>query len=57
MVSAQPLLLHNWIAGVLIVLACAAVYFARTPGEEAMMRHRLGAAWNAYAARTRRRLF
>lgn len=53
---AQPLLLHNWIAGVLVIPAGAALYFVRTPREEAMMRDRFGSAWDTYAARTGRLL-
>lgn len=32
---AQPLLIQNWIVGVLIVPACAALWFMRVPSEEA----------------------
>jgi protein-S-isoprenylcysteine O-methyltransferase Ste14 len=53
---AQPLLLHNWIAGILSVPASGALYFVRTPREEAMMRDRFGSAWDAYATRTGRLL-
>lgn len=52
----QPLLLHNWIAGVLSIPAFVAMYMVRTPREEAMMRDHFGEAWIAYAARTGRLL-
>ena len=51
---AQPLLLHNWIAGFLILPAFAAMYVRRLPQEEAMMRRRFGDAYERYAARTPR---
>lgn len=54
--AAQPLLLHNWIAGPLVLLAFTALWLVRVPREEAMMRDRFGAEWNAYVARTGRLL-
>lgn len=48
---AQPLLIHNWIAGFLVVPAFAAMWFLRVPNEEAMMRTRFGAAYNDYCRR------
>ncbi|MFT4279142.1 MAG: protein-S-isoprenylcysteine O-methyltransferase [Rhodopseudomonas sp.] len=51
---AQPLLIHNWIGGFLVVPAFAAMWFIRVPHEEAMMRARFGEAWNAYCARSGR---
>lgn len=51
---AQPLLIHNWLAGGAVVPAFALLYFARTPREEAMMRDRFGAIYDAYCARTGR---
>lgn len=51
---AQPLLIHNWIAGFLVIPAFAAMYFIRVPQEEAMMRARFGEAYDRYAARTGR---
>ena len=51
---AQPMLLHNAIAGVLVVPAFAAMYLIRIPREEAMMRAEFGAAYDAYAERTGR---
>jgi protein-S-isoprenylcysteine O-methyltransferase Ste14 len=50
----QPLLIHNWIAGVLAIPAFAALCVVRIPLEEVMLRERFGAAYDAYAARTRR---
>lgn len=51
---AQPLLIHNWVAGALVVPAFAAMWFLRTPREEAMMRQRFGAEWDDYCERTGR---
>jgi protein-S-isoprenylcysteine O-methyltransferase Ste14 len=51
---AQPLLIHNWIAGFLAIPAFAAMWAVRVPHEEAMMRERFGDAYDAYAARTGR---
>jgi protein-S-isoprenylcysteine O-methyltransferase Ste14 len=51
---AQPLLIHNWIAGFLVIPAFAAMWFLRVPNEEAMMRARFGDAWDAYCARAGR---
>lgn len=53
-VLAQPLLIHNWIAGALVVPAFAAMWFLRVPQEEAMMHGRFGADWEAYCRRTGR---
>lgn len=53
-VLAQPLLIHNWIAGALVVPAFAAMWFLRIPKEEALMRAQFGADWDAYCARTGR---
>lgn len=50
----QPLLIHNWIAGFLVIPAFAAMWFIRVPNEEAMMRARFGEAWDAYCARAGR---
>ena len=49
----QPLLIHNWIAGFLAIPAFAALCLV-IPLEEAMLREHFGAAYDAYAARTRR---
>jgi protein-S-isoprenylcysteine O-methyltransferase Ste14 len=51
---AQPLLIHNWIAGALVVPAFAAMWFLRVPQEERMMASRFGAEWDAYCGRTGR---
>lgn len=51
---AQPLLIHNWIAGFLVIPAFAAMWFVRVPNEEAMMRQRFGDAWDVYCARAGR---
>lgn len=53
-VLAQPLLIHNWIAGLLVVPAFAAMWFLRVPHEEALMRKRFGEAWDAYCIRAGR---
>lgn len=51
---AQPLLIHNWIAGFLVIPAFAAMWLLRVPTEEAMMRARFGDAWDAYCVRAGR---
>lgn len=51
---AQPLLIHNWIGGFAVLPAFAAMWFIRVPREEALMRLRFGAAWDAYVMRTGR---
>ena len=53
---AQPLLVHNWLGGAAILPAFALLYFVRVPREEAMMRDRFGATYDAYCARTGRLL-
>lgn len=53
-VLAQPLLIQNWIAGVLVVPAFTALYVIRVPREEAMMRQTFGADYDAYVDRTGR---
>lgn len=53
---AQPLLIHNWIAGFLVVLAFAPMWFLRVPHEEALMQKCFGAAWEAYCVRAGRLL-
>ncbi len=50
----QPLLVHNWIAGLSGPVAFAIMYLVRMPYEEKMMRDRFGAAYDAYCARTGR---
>ena len=51
---AQPLLVQNWIGGVLILAACTFLYVSRVPKEEKMMAEQFGEAWRAYAKRTAR---
>jgi len=51
---AQPLLIQNWIAGLLVMPAFAAMYVIRVPNEEAMMRDLFGADYDAYCARSGR---
>lgn len=53
-VLAQPLLIHNWIAGLFVVPAFAAMWLLRVPREEAMMRAQFGADWDAYCLRAGR---
>ncbi|MCC7267319.1 MAG: hypothetical protein IT546_08265 [Caulobacteraceae bacterium] len=47
-------MIHNWIGGFAVIPAFAAMWFIRVPREEAMMRQRFGAAWDAYVARSGR---
>lgn len=51
---AQPLLIHNWIGGALVIPAFAAMWFLRVPREEAMVREEFGEAYDAYCQRTGR---
>ncbi len=51
---AQPLLIHNWIAGVLVVPSFAAMWFIRVPQEEAMTRQAFGPAYDEYCRNTGR---
>ncbi|WP_447725782.1 protein-S-isoprenylcysteine O-methyltransferase [Sphingomonas koreensis] len=51
---AQPLLVQNWIAGLLVIPAFAAMWFLRVPKEEVMMHQRFGDAWDAYCVRAGR---
>ena len=50
----QPLLVHNWIAGLAGPLTFAVLYFIRVPYEEAMMRKHFGKAYDEYCARAGR---
>ena len=43
LVLTQPLLIHNWVAGVLVIPAFAAMWLLRVPREEALMRQTFGA--------------
>ena len=47
-VLVQPLLVQNWIAGPIGIVAFGLLYAFRTPREEAMMRERFGAAYDGY---------
>ena len=49
---AQPMLIHNWIAGLLVIPAFAVMSIFRIPREEAMMRETFGADYDAYSERT-----
>jgi protein-S-isoprenylcysteine O-methyltransferase Ste14 len=51
---AQPLLLHNWIAGLAGLVAFLPMYLVRIPQEERMMLDHFGDAYRAYCARTGR---
>ncbi len=53
-VPAQPLLVHNWIAGALVVPAWVTFWFLRVPNEEAMMRQAFGAAYDEYCRKAGR---
>jgi len=55
-VLAQPLLIHNWIAGFLVLPAFTGLYWVRVANEEAMMRARFGDAYDAYTEKTGRLL-
>ena len=51
---AQPLLVQNWIAGFAGPVAFGVMYFVRVPYEEAMMREKFGADYQAYMQRSGR---
>jgi protein-S-isoprenylcysteine O-methyltransferase Ste14 len=51
---AQPLLLHNWIAGLAGLLAFLPLYLVRIPAEELMMLDHFGDAYRTYCSRTGR---
>jgi protein-S-isoprenylcysteine O-methyltransferase Ste14 len=53
-VLAQPLLVHNGIAGLLVIPAFAAMWSSRIPQEEALMQARFGDDYRTYGARTAR---
>jgi len=55
-VITQPFLLHNWIAGFLIVPAFLLLTIMRIPREEAMLRQQFGQDYDDYIARTGRLL-
>ncbi|QTD56806.1 protein-S-isoprenylcysteine O-methyltransferase [Parasphingorhabdus cellanae] len=50
----QPLLIHNWIAGALVILAFAVMCVLRIPREETMMRDIFGAEYENYILQTGR---
>ena len=51
---AQPLLLHNWLAGFSPLASFAPLYFLRVSREERMMLDCFGAEYAAYLERTGR---
>jgi protein-S-isoprenylcysteine O-methyltransferase Ste14 len=51
---AQPLLLHNWIAGFAHLVLFAPLYLLRVPREEQMMLDRFGDEYREYMERTGR---
>lgn len=51
LVLAQPLLLHNWIAGFAGIVGFLPVYLTRVPREEQMMVEQFGDAYRAYKQR------
>jgi protein-S-isoprenylcysteine O-methyltransferase Ste14 len=53
-VTAQPLLLHNWIAGLGGLMLFLPMYLVRVPREEQMMFDQFGEAYRAYRQRTGR---
>jgi protein-S-isoprenylcysteine O-methyltransferase Ste14 len=53
---AQPLLLHNWIAGLGGLTAVLPLHLIRVPREEQMMLEQFGRSYAEYASRTGRYL-
>ena len=51
---AQPLLIHNWIAGFALLVTFTPLYLLRMPREEQMMLERFGEEYRAYMERTGR---
>lgn len=51
---ANPLLLHNWVAGLALIVLFTPLYLLRVPQEEAMMLEQFGDQYRAYMARTGR---
>ena len=51
---AQPLLIHNWVAGFGGVVSFAIMYVFRVPYEEQMMRDQFGAEYDEYCKQTGR---
>ena len=54
MALAQPLLLHNWLAGFGSIVAFGLMYLLRVPVEERMMREQFGEQYEQYSANTGR---
>ncbi|MEM7432832.1 MAG: protein-S-isoprenylcysteine O-methyltransferase [Pseudomonadota bacterium] len=54
--AAQPLLIHNWIAGWSALIAFTAIYVVRVSREEAMMRDQFGEQYDRYCEATGRLL-
>lgn len=52
----QPLLIPNWLAGPLALVAAVGIYLNRVDREEEMMLHRFGEAYRRYQKRTSRLL-
>jgi protein-S-isoprenylcysteine O-methyltransferase Ste14 len=52
--AAQPLLLHNWLAGLGGMLATALIWFVRVPREERLMYEAFGEEYREYCSRTGR---
>lgn len=53
-VIAQPLLIHNWVAGFLVVPVFLVMYLSRMKHEEAMMQRQFGKDYADYIDRTGR---
>ena len=49
---AQPLLLHNWIAGFAFPLCFMILYFVRMPQEEKMLQDQFGKEYQVYMEKT-----
>jgi protein-S-isoprenylcysteine O-methyltransferase Ste14 len=52
--AAQPLLIHNWLGGVAMLVVFSLLLAVRIPREEEMMREHFGPAYESYAAKTGR---
>lgn len=50
--AGQACLLQDWVSGPSNLLSFWPLYLRRSPREDAAMRARFGAAWEAWAART-----
>ncbi|MBT3339070.1 MAG: isoprenylcysteine carboxylmethyltransferase family protein [Anaerolineae bacterium] len=49
---AQPLLLHNWVAGFGLIILFTPLYLTRMPREEKMMAEHFGEAYKTYMQKT-----